>query len=310
MTDPLSFVIAVLAGTIRSATPVLYATVGECITERSGIINLGLEGIMLTGALTAVVVSYETGSVAAGLAAALVAGVALGLLHAILCIEFKANQIATGIAVTMLGCGLTAFFGASYVGKTISGVDNIKLPGLSDLPIAGPIFFDHDPLVYFTYALIPAAAFLIYRTRFGLSLRAVGMEPEAAASAGISVRRIRYLATACGAALAALGGAYLSLVYAQGWLENMTVGRGWIAVGLVMFAAWSPWRALLGAYLFGGAISLQLRMQAAGADVSPYLLGMVPYLVVIAVLVMSARASRKARSEYPTALGMAYSEQT
>lgn len=300
------FLIAVAAGMVRSATPVLYATLGEIITERSGILNVGLEGIMLVGAFTGVAVTYNTHSVCLGLAAAMLAGMLLGLFHALLSIHFHANQVGTGIAMTIFGTGLSAYLGMDYVGKQINTLSSFKLPLLSDIPVLGPIFFSHDILVYITYLLVPLLAFLIYRTRFGLTLRAVGEEPHSAASAGIKVQLTRYIATALGASLAGLGGAYLSLAYAQGWSENITAGRGWIAVGLVLFASWNPFRALLGAYIFGGAISLQLRLQAAGLDVSPYLLGMLPYILVILVLSISTARRRNMPASVPTALGTPY----
>ncbi len=300
------FLIAVAAGMVRSATPVLYATLGEIITERSGILNVGLEGIMLVGAFTGVAVTYQTQSVGLGLIAAMLAGLLLGLFHALLAIYFQANQVGIGIAMTIFGTGLSAYLGMDYVGKQINTLGTLKLPLLSDIPFIGPIFFSHDLLVYATYVLVPLLAFIINRTRPGLTLRAVGEEPRSAAAAGINVELTRYIATACGAALAGLGGAYLSLAYAQGWSENITAGRGWIAVGLVLFASWSPFRALIGAYLFGGAISLQLRLQAAGLDVSPYLLGMLPYVLVILVLSISTARRKNAPASVPTALGLPY----
>lgn len=309
MSESIPFYIAVAAGMIRCATPVLLATVGECITERSGILNLGLEGTMLCGALTAVVVSYATHNAALAVAAALLVGAAIGLLHALVCIKFQANQVATGIAFTILLSGITAFFGMEFVGKPIQSITSVKIPGLSDIPFVGPVFFNQDSLVYACYLIVPLAYWLLNHTRFGLSLRAAGEEPRAAAAAGVHVNRVRFIATMLGASLAALGGAYLSLVYAQGWIENITAGRGWIAVGLVMFAAWNPWKALVGAYLFGLAISLQLRLQAAGSDVSPYLLGMLPYLVVISAMAFSSALARKKTQSAPSALGVPYAGQ-
>jgi simple sugar transport system permease protein len=306
---PESFLVAVAAGMIRSATPVLYATLGEIITERSGILNVGLEGIMLVGACLSVIVTFHTGNSALGLIAALVSGGLLGLFHAFMSIYFKANQVATGIAMTIFGAGLSAFLGAPYVGKQIQNIGPCKVPVLGDIAIIGPIFFSHDVLVYGTYLLVPILAVFLYRTRYGLSLRAVGESPNSAATAGINVELVRYCATVCGAALAGLGGAYLSLVYAQGWTENITAGRGWIAVGLVLFALWDPFRAVLGAYLFGGAISLQLRLQAAGSDISPYLLGMVPYVLVILVLSIGTARQKKAPIGAPTSLGLPYVRQ-
>lgn len=310
MNDSIPFWIAVVAGMVRSATPVLLAAVGECLTERAGILNLGLEGIMLAGALIGVVVSFFTQSALLGLVAAVIAGAIIGLIHGIVCIRYQANQVAAGIALTILLTGVTAFFGTDFVGKSITSLASFKVPGLSDIPLVGPTFFNQDPLVYFCYLMVPAVYWLLNQTRFGLAIKAVGEEPRAAAAAGVNVNSTRYICTILGASLAALGGAYLSLVYAQGWTENITAGRGWIAVGLVMFGAWNPYRTLLGAYLFGLAVSLQLRLQAAGADVSPYLLGMLPYLIVITAMAFSAALVKKKSADVPSSLGIAYAEQT
>ncbi len=306
----MAFFVAAAAGMIRCATPVLLATVGECITERGGIMNLGLEGVMLAGALTSVIVCYFTQSLALAVLAAVLVGLLIGFIHGVICIRFQANQVAAGIALTILLTGITAFFGVNFVGKTIPSMSALKIPVLGDIPVIGPILFNQDPLVYLSYFIVPAAAFLITSTRFGLSARAVGEDPRAAAAQGISVKRVRYLATMLGAALAALGGAYLSLVYAQGWVENVTQGRGWIAVGLVMFASWNPYKAMVGAYIFGIAISLQLRLQAAGSDVSPYLLGIMPYILVITAMAVSSTVSRRKTQSYPAALGVSYAEQS
>lgn len=297
------FAIAVAAGAIRSGTPVLYAALGEVLTERSGILNVGLEGIMLVGALTSVVVSYHTGSPTLAIFAAVICGGVMGLLHAVLCIHFRANQMASGIALTIFGSGLTAYLGIPYVGRKITSLGQVPVPLLADIPIIGTVFFSHDLLVYGTYLLVPLTAILLYRTRFGLAIRAAGEDPQAAASSGVRVERARYISTVLGASLAAVGGAYLALVYSQGWIEELTKGRGLIAVGLVIFAAWDPWKAMLGAYLFGGAISLQLRLQAAGVRMSPYLLDMVPYLLVLVVLVVTTVRLKNTQAGIPTALG-------
>lgn len=309
MNDSVAFYVAVAAGMIRCATPVLLAAVGECITERAGVLNLGLEGIMLAGALTGVAVSYCTHNIILAIAAAVAVGALIGLLHGFICIRLGANQVAAGIALTILLTGVTGLFGVEFVGKTITSVSTWKIPFLSSLPIAGPVFFEQDPIVYLCFLIVPAAYLLLNKTSFGLALKATGEEPRAACAAGIDVARTRYLATMIGASLAALGGAYLSLVYAQGWIENITSGRGWIALGLVMFATWNPYKALVGAYIFGLAVSLQLRLQAAGTDVSPYLLGMLPYLLVIVAMAISSRSRKKIQS-HPTALGVPYAEQT
>jgi ABC-type uncharacterized transport system permease subunit len=300
------FAIALAAGTIRSGTPVLYAALGEVVTERSGIVNLGLEGIMLIGAWVAVAVSFTTGQVWLALLAALFAGALLGLMHGVLCIQLRANQMATGVAMTIFGSGVSAYFGIPYVGKKIAALSTFSPPVLGTMPMIGPAFFSHDILVYCSYALVPLVAGLLFRTRLGLSIIAAGHDPHAAAAAGVRVEAVRYFSTCFGAALAGVGGAYLSLVFAQGWVENITVGRGLIAVGLVIFARWNPWRSVLGAWLFGGSTALQLRLQAMGTDVSPYLLGMIPYLLVGTVLVGSSIRRRGAQEGAPAALAGTY----
>lgn len=309
MSDTVPFYIAVAAGMIRCSTPVLLASVGECITEKAGVMNLGLEGIMLAGALSAVMVSCHTHSIALSLMIAVITGLALSFLLAVMCLKFEANQVASGIALTIFLSGITAYFGGDYVGKSITSISAVKIPLLSDLPVFGSVLFEQDVLVYFCFIVVPLAHWLIYHGRFGLALRSVGQDPRSAAAAGINVMRVRLTAMLIGGALAALAGAYLSLVYAQGWVENITAGRGWIAVGLVMFAGWSPWRALAGSYLFGLAVSLQLRMQAAGSDISPYLLGMLPYFLVISVMAVSSLLCRGKIQGQPAALGIPYSEQ-
>lgn len=304
-----TFWLAVAAGTIRSGTPVLYAALGEVITQRSGILNLGLEGIMLVGAWIAVVTSFHTGEPLLAIGAALISGSVLGLLHGFLCIKLGTNQVAAGVAMTILGSGLSALFGIPYVGKRIVALKPVDVPLLSQLPVVGPIFFSHDVLVYGTYILVPVLAVLMYRTKFGMAVIAAGQDPHAAEATGVRVQAVRFAATIAGSALAAVGGAYLSLVFAQGWVENMTTGRGLIAVGLVMFARWDPWRSVLGAWLFGGAIALQLRLQAVGTAISPHILAMAPYLVVATVLVISTIRLKAARAHVPAALGGFYVRQ-
>ncbi len=303
------FAVAVAAGAVRSGTPVLYAALGEVLAEKSGVLNVGLEGVMLGGALTAVVVSLHTGSPAAAVVAAFGAGLLLGTLHAIACLGFRANQVAAGIALTLFASGLTAYLGIPYVGKKIAALPDTPLEPLAGIPVLGPVFFQHDWLVYCSYLAVPLVAFLLYRTRFGLSVRAAGEDPHAAAAAGVQVIRVRAIAVALGAGLGGIAGAYMSLAYSQGWIENLTTGRGLIAVGLVIFARWNPWLAAAGAYLFGGTVSLQLRLQAAGSSVSPYLLDMAPYLVVIIVLTIGSLRGSGNRGGMPAALGKPYRSQ-
>ncbi len=297
------FIIAVAAGAIRSSMPVLLPALGEVLTERSGIINLGLEGIMLVAAWSSVAVTFHTGSGPAGVLAAILVGMSMSLIHAVLCVKLGANQVAAGIGMMIFGAGTSALFGIGYVGTKIDGLQAIELPLLKDIPYLGSIFFFQDPLVYAAYLLVPIVALILYRTRFGLAVRAAGEDPEVAAAAGVQVDAVCCIATAMGGALAGLGGAHLALVYAQGWIENMTAGRGLIAIALVIFASWQPGRVALGALLFGVASSFQLRLQAVGAELSQYLLAMLPYVLVLVVLVAGALRTRRSGSAMPTALG-------
>ncbi|MDR1471022.1 MAG: ABC transporter permease [Synergistaceae bacterium] len=276
--------IPILAAAVRSGTPVLYATLGEILTERSGVMNLGLEGIMLVGAFAGFSVTQSTGSPCAGLAAAFAAGVLVTLVHAFLCITMGANQVVSGLALAMFGGGMSAMLGRAHVGRTIKGLSPFKLPVLGDVPVIGPVFFNHDAMVYASYALVALLAFFIFKTRPGMNLRAVGESPRASDAMGLPVVRIRYLYTLLGGGLAGIAGGYLSVVYTQMWVEGMTAGRGWIAVALVIFSIWHPMRAALGCYLFGGIDALQMRMQAAGTSVPAPILLMLPYLMTLAVL--------------------------
>jgi ABC-type uncharacterized transport system permease subunit len=283
------FIEDVLASTVRSTTSVLFAAEGELIAERSGVINLGTEGCMLTGALAAFAVTAGTGSVILGVLAGAAAGALLALLHAFVVITCRANQLATGLAVTFLGLGLTAWLGRNYVNKSVHALNPIKVPGLSHVTFLGPALFDHDVLTYLGLVLGPLVWLFLYRTRWGLILRATGERRAVAFAYGHSPTRVRYLAVVAGGALAAVGGAQLVLAYTLNWVENVTVGRGFVAVALVIFAGWEPLRAVLGAFVFGGAVALQLQLQARGVNISPFLLNMAPYLLTLAILVVASR---------------------
>ena len=307
--------------TIAAGTSVLYATLGELITERSGVLNLGLEGMMLVGALAAFAATVASGNLWVGVLAALVAGAALALVHAFFTITIGVNQVVSGLALVLLGQGLATYLGRGYVGQVVpDSFKPVALPLLSDIPVLGPILFKQDWLIYLSFLLVPALVFYIYRTRPGLNLRAVGDSPATADALGISVAGTRYAYVCAGGALCGLGGAYMSLAYIPSWNENVTAGRGWIAVGLVIFAMWKPWRALFGAYLFGFVDGLNFQLQASKdkltflfidlSQINPFFLKMLPYLVVIAALVFSQwrlQANRKAgASGPPAALGQLY----
>jgi general nucleoside transport system permease protein len=280
---------AVLTGAVRGGTSILFPVIGETVSERAGVINLGTEGSMLAGALVAYIVGVETGSVWLGVLAGAAAGAALALVHAFMVLTRHANQIATGFVVTFLGIGLTALFGQDYVGQGVNDFAAVPIPGLSDLPFVGPILFDHDPLTYLSLLAAPAVWFVLFRTRVGLKVRAAGERPEVLEAYGMSATTIRYLAVVTGGAFAGLGGAQLSTAFTRNWSEGMTVGRGFVAVALVIFAAWNPIKGIAGAYLFSGAIALQLQLQARGWEISQYLLQAVPYLTVIIILAALGR---------------------
>jgi ABC-type uncharacterized transport system permease subunit len=283
------FIVEVLAGGVRGGTAILYAALGETLAERAGVINLGTEGSMLAGALTAYAVTAETGSPWVGVAAGALAGALLAAVHAFMVLTRGANQLATGLVVLFLGGGLTAMFGAAYVGKAIEPFRPWPIPLLSDIPVVGPVLFSHDPLVYLSYLLAPALWWLLFRSRWGLVVRAAGETPAALAAYGHSPLLVRYVAVIGGGLLAGIGGAHLSTAYANAWFENMTAGRGFIAVALVIFAAWHPLRAVGGAYLFGAALALSPALQARGYGFNQFALDALPYLVTIAALIVLGR---------------------
>ena len=285
--------VLLIASLMVAATAVMIAAIGELIVERAGVLNLGVEGMMITGAICGFAVAVQTGSPTAGFIAAAAGGAALSMLFAFLTQFALANQVASGLALTLFGLGLSALLGQGYQGIKPPSTPRLDIPVLSDLPWVGRVVFGHDLMVYFGLALVAATwAFLKY-ARAGLVLRAVGENHDAAHALGYKVVRIRVLAIAFGGAMAGLGGAYISLVRVPQWTEGMTAGIGWIALALVVFASWKPWRVLLGAYLFGGVTVLQLNLQAAGIAIPVEYLSMSPYMITIVVLViMSADKSR------------------
>jgi len=276
----------ILAAAVRSGTPILYATLGEILTEKAGILNLGLEGIMLIGAYSGFVVSLTSGNPWLGLAAAFISGCLMGLIHAFLCVSLNGNQVVSGLALTMFGTGVSSLLGRSYVGVTIQGLRNWSIPILSDIPIIGHIIFSQDALVYLSFILVAVMYFFLNSTRPGLNLRAVGDNPHAADAMGLPVVKIRYLYTVIGAGIVAVGGAYMSIVYNKFWVEMMTAGRGWIAVAMVIFAIWNPIQAAVGAYLFGGIEAFQLRLQATGTAIPMAVLLALPYVTTLFVLII------------------------
>ncbi|MDZ5697689.1 ABC transporter permease [Chelativorans sp. M5D2P16] len=294
---------SILITVATAATPLLIAALGELVAERSGVLNLGVEGMMIMGAITGFAAALLTGSVWLGVGAAILVGAAFALLFAFLTLSLVTNQVATGLALTLFGLGLSGMLGESFVGRPGLKLGVIDIPVLSDLPVVGRLLFGQDPLFYISLLLTLAVAYFLFATRAGLMLRAVGDNPVSAHAQGINVVAIRYLAVMFGGACAGLAGAYLSLVYTPQWVENMTAGRGWIALALVVFASWRPWRVVAGAYLFGGVTIGQLHAQAQGVDIPSQLLSSLPYLATIAVLVIISRNRRLTMMNTPASLG-------
>jgi ABC-type uncharacterized transport system permease subunit len=302
-----SFILSVMT----ASTPLLLAATGELVTEKSGVLNLGVEGMMLVGAIVGFATTVHTGSAFLGVLLAILAGMAMALIFAILTLTFLANQVATGLALTIFGTGLSALVGSSYVGTAVEALPKLRVPVLSDIPFIGPILFGQDALVYLSLIAVFGVAWFLRRSHRGLVLRAVGDSHDAAHAIGYPVILIRYAATLFGGAMCGLAGAYMSLAYSTSWAENMTAGRGWIALALVVFATWRPVWLLVGAYLFGGIMYGSLAIQAAGAltiagyqlVVPSQLVSSLPYLATIAVLVVISRDRAKIRLNAPACLG-------
>lgn len=309
----LVFIANIIAAGLRTGTPLLFATLGELIAEKSGVLNLGVEGMMLVGALAGFVVSYNTGNPWIGVLAGIIAGGALSLLHGLVSITLKGDQVVSGLALTFVGRGLTSVLGVAYVQiRDVPHLPNVELSFLRDIPLVYPLLGNQNVVFYAGIALMPIVWFWIEKTRPGLYLRAVGEHPAAVDAAGISVTQQRYLYVFIGGLLAGLAGASLSLAITPLWIDDMTAGQGWVAVGLVIFAAWNPWRAAVGAYIFGALRRLPLDLQSVGwlpFAANPILgvwLEMIPYLFTIVALVFSSRETVQGRGGAPGALGRAW----
>jgi simple sugar transport system permease protein len=288
-----------LIGGVSGGTAILLPALGELIGERAGIVNLGTEGAMLSGALGAYAVTETTGVIWYGIAAGVLAGALVGLAHAWVTVRRGGDQIASGLLLWFLALGVTSVYGTDYVGSVITPLPNVAIPGLASIPWAGPILFDQDILVYAGYALVALAWFVFYRTRVGLTLRATGERPEVVAATGGRPQLVQIVAVTVGAGLGGLGGAQLSVGYVGNWFDDMTNGYGFVAVAVVLFAAWRPVRVLFGAYLFGIVLAAASVLQAHGVSVNQYLLDALPYLVTLIVLAVFAR---RGRSDTPEAL--------
>jgi simple sugar transport system permease protein len=298
----MDFIINVLYAMIRTGTPLLIVALGELVCERSGVLNLGQEGMMLVGAVGGFIVALTTGSLVLGILAAMLAGCLMAL-FGVVALGLSATQVATGLALTILGGGLSAFIGERFVGQTLVGFKAVPIPYLSDLALLGPLLFNHDVLVYVSFGLFAGVIWFLRSTRAGLILKAIGETPESATAVGLPVMRVRYLAVLFGGAMAGLAGGYLSLAYTPLWAEGMTAGRGWIALALVVFASWRAERVMFGAYLFGLASILHLIVQGMGVSISSNLLALLPYVVTILVLVLLSSNQARVRLYAPMSLG-------
>lgn len=294
---------AILLTVITAATPLLLAAIGELVVERSGVLNLGVEGMMIMGAVTGFAVANLTGSGTLGILGAIGAGMALSALFGFLVLVLVTNQVATGLALTLLGLGLSGLIGEAFIGVPGLKLEKLDLPFLTDLPFIGPVIFGQDPIVYMSVAIVIAVSYTLARTRAGLVLRAVGDNHASAHALGLSVLKVRFLAVLFGGACAGLAGGYMSLAYTPQWVENMTAGRGWIALALVVFASWLPWRVVIGAYLFGTVTVLTFHAQAVGAGVPSQLLSSLPYIATIFVLVLISSNRRLTLVNTPACLG-------
>jgi simple sugar transport system permease protein len=290
----------IIAGAVAGGTSILWAALGETISERAGVINVGTEGTMLVGAFAAFATCSQTGSAWLGVLAGAGAGAALAAVHAVVVVYRGASQLATGLVIMFLALGLTALYGAPYVSANVHGFAPYHVPGLGDLPVLGRALFQRDPLVYLSYVAVPATWWLLFRSRWGLLIRTAGERPEALRAYGVSPAAVRCAAVVLGGALAGVGGAQLSTALALTWSEGMTAGRGFIAVALVIFGSWRPLRVMAGAYLFGAALTLGSVLQVHGVAVNQFLLDALPYLLTVLVLVV---LMRRQAQQTPEALG-------
>ncbi|MFU8926388.1 ABC transporter permease [Acinetobacter puyangensis] len=298
---------AILAGTVAAATPLIFAGLGELVSERTGVINLGVEGMMLVGAIAgfAFAAQYEA-SVASALLVGGLAGMIMALMFAFFTLSLSTNQSACGLALTIFGIGISAFIGQNYVSTALPGLGSLDIPLLSDIPFVGPILFQQNYVVYLSILAFFIVWWVLAKTRLGLLLKAVGESPESAHAMGYNVLAIRYGAVMFGGLMAGIGGAFLSTVYTPMWIENMVAGRGWIAIALVVFAAWKPTRLMLGAYLFGGVTILQFHAQALGLKVPNEFLAALPYVATIIVLVIISRDKKLLKMNLPASLGKTF----
>lgn len=306
MNEGTLLIYSILKRALISGTPLLLGTLGEIYTERSGVLNLGVEGLMAIGAIGGFGITYITGNLFLGFLFAVLFGIGLSLIHAFITITLKGNQTISGLALTMFGLGVSGFWGKAYIGKSLPvRIREIEIFGLSKIPFLGELFFKNDLILYFSWILTFILWFVLFKTKWGIMIRSCGENPLASDSMGVNVNLVRYISVMIGGALSGLAGAYLSLVYTPMWIEGMTGGRGWIVIALTIFSLWNPSRAILGAYLFGGIYILQYILQLR-YKISPNLLLMLPYFVTLIVLLLSAEETIKKRIGAPKFLGEPY----
>lgn len=300
-------VLSTLAAMVAAGTVLLLASMGEIISEKGGVMNLGVEGMILVGAISGFMAAQATGSLIAAVVVGMLAGGLLALIHAFLTVSLRANQVVSGLALTIFGTGMSSFLGKPYVGiPAIVRFQDIPIPGLSSIPFFGPVFFDQNLLVYASLLLVPIVWFVLNKTHLGLKIRSAGENPAATDAAGINVFAVRYGCTIAGGMFSGLAGVFLALAYNSQWMENISAGRGWIAVALVIFAMWNPWKALLGSYLFGLVGILGLRLQAVGVTVPDAFFSMLPYILTIVVLIFVTGRLKGRGDGAPAALSVAY----
>ncbi len=303
----IDFLVSVLTLTIPAGTALLLGTLGEVYAERSGVLNLGVEGMMIMGAVIGFAVTFATKNAILGIVAASLAGVLMSLIHAYFSITLRVNQVVSGLALTMLGLGVSGLLGKQFIGMPLPvRLQPLNIPVLSNLPIIGE-FFKYNALIYFSILLVPLLSFFLYKTNWGIVLRSVGENPAAADAMGVNVFLVRYLAVMFGGLMAGLGGAFLSVAYSPAWIEGMTAGAGWIVIALTIFSLYDPTRAMLGAYLFGGVRVLQFRLQPLGIPAN--LLNMLPFIMTILVLVLISEQAFRRRIGVPAALMQPYSRE-
>lgn len=297
-------VVSVAQRTLVAGTPLLLGTIGEIICERSGILNLGVEGVMAVGAVTAFIVTHHTGSPWFGLCVAIAAGCLISMVHAFASVSLQSNQVVSGLALTMLGLGISGLLGKPFVGKPLAiKIDALPVPFLADIPLVGPVFFNQSPFFYLAILLAIGAWFVLEHTLLGIQIRSAGENPKATETQGVNISRIRYLSVIIGGGFSAMAGAHLSISYSKSWIEGMTAGRGWIVIALTIFALWNPMRAIMGAFLFGGIFVLQYLLQPIG--ISPNFLAMLPYLATLLVLLVGGLRDRR-RLNAPAMLAEPY----